>query len=148
LSNDMSNCALCKKDEPEGSGVSSTTEDTGPESARPLAKAETSFGQFEICETCYEQGLPVYFTQSDLAEIHYQFGLEYLHRDRSVESVDSLSRALQINESPDILAALGHAESKRGDQETAIAHYQRALEIDPSHATAKESLKSVMTEAA
>jgi tetratricopeptide (TPR) repeat protein len=144
----MSNCALCKKEKPEGAGVSSATEDKGPEAAQPLAKAETSFGQFEICEACYEQGLPVYFTQSDLAEIHYQFGLEYLQQERSVESVDSLSRALQINESADILAALGHAESKRGDQETAISHYQRALEIDPSHATAKESLKGMMTEAA
>ena|SRR5213594_4190215 len=142
----MSKCTLCKTESPE-----KPTEPyalAAAKVAEPLAIAETSFGEFEICEACYRLGLPVYFTQSDLAEIHYQFGLEYLQRDQSSESVNALSRALQITESADILTALGHAESKRGDKETAIAHYHRALEIDPSNLAAKENLKNVMTEAA
>ncbi|SRR5258705_11998608 len=143
----MSDCTLCKKQPGEGKTGASRLSD-GQAADKLWAVAETSLGQFKICEACYEQGLPVFFTQSDLAEIHYQFGLGYLERDQSVESIDALSQALRISESADILAALGDAESKRGDHASAIAHYQRALEIDPSNATAKENLKSLQSQAA
>jgi tetratricopeptide (TPR) repeat protein len=147
----MSDCALCKKHSSEGPAEPSRSEDgqtAGGLGGKLWAVAETSLGQFEICEACYEQGLPVFFTQSDLAEIHYQFGLEYLERDQSAESIDALSQALRINESADTLAALGNAESRRGDQASAIAHYQRALELDPSNPTAKENLKGLQSQAA
>jgi tetratricopeptide (TPR) repeat protein len=105
-------------------------------------------GDFEICEPCYRQGLPVFFSQADLAEIHFRFGLEYCELGRWSDSVEALSRALQIAESADTLVALGLAEEKQGNRETAVSHYHRALEIDPAHPGARESLQKVDTQAA
>src|SRR5688500_2650144 len=138
----MSQCTLCKTEMPDRQA------ETGSEIVHAGATAGTSLGDFEICEPCYRQGLPVFFTQADLAEIHLRFGLEYCELARWSDSVEALSRAMQINESADILVALGFAEEKQGNRESALSHYQRALEIEPAHSAARESLQKLDSQAA
>jgi Tfp pilus assembly protein PilF len=112
------------------------------------ATVETSLGEIEICEQCHQQGLPSFFTPQDAAAIHYQFGLEYLHRRDFVRSIDALEQALLITEKADIFAALAHAESELGRRERAIAHYRRALEIDPSHFVSRHNLQRLSNSSA
>ena len=143
----MTTCTLCKTQIPE----------TAPEqwatpkgevievarSAVPFAVVDTSVGEFEICEPCYQRGLPVFFSPQDVAEIHYQFGLEYRDRRQFDRSVESLTQARRISETADIVAALAHAEDERGRREVAITHYRRALEIDPSHFMSQQNLERI-----
>lgn len=117
-------------------------------SATPSALAETSVGEFEICEACYHRGLPSFFTPQDVAEIHYSFGLEYSHCGQFARSVESLTQARHISETADIVAALAHAEGALGHRDVAIAHYRRALEIDPSHFMSRHNLQRIYKGAA
>lgn len=110
-------------------------------SAAPCAVAETSLGEFEICEVCYRRGLPSFFTPEDLAEIHYQFGLEYYHSKRYACSAESLARARNLTETADIVAACACLEQALGHRDVAIAHYRRALEIDPRHFISHHNLR-------
>lgn len=141
----MECCSLCKIPIPENEPDSWFTDDgeclNVRKSAIPTALAETSLGEIYICETCYQKGLPVFFTSDDLAQIHYQFGLEYHVSGNNQRSIESLSMACQIAESAEILAALALAESEIGHIEAARALYLRALEIDPQHFMSIENLK-------
>ena len=148
----MSNCTLCKTQIPEATPESWTTP-TGEvlqvaRSATPSAVAETSVGEFEICEACYRRGLPSFFTSQDVAKIHYQFGLEYSHCGQFARTVESLTKARHISETADIVAALAHAEDGLGHRDVAIAHYRRALEIDPSHFMSRQNLQRIYEGAA
>jgi len=148
----MSICTLCKAripDSPPEAWVASDGQVVHvARSAAVSALAETSIGEFEICGSCYRRGLPSFFTPQDLAEIHYQFGLEYSHREELDRSVESLSQARLLSETADIVAALAHVESKRGHREIAIAHYHRSLEIDPSHFMSRQNLQRIYESAA
>lgn len=141
----MNLCTLCKTPIPDAfSERWSTTDGKAVEvlrSAIPSAVVESSVGEFEICEPCYQRQLPSFFTPGDVAEIHYQFGLEYFERGLFARSIESLTLAGQISETADILAALARAEDALGHQERAVALYCRALEIDPSHFMSRENLK-------
>ncbi len=142
----MSLCTLCKKQLPESSEAWTAPDGQVVHVARsevPSAMDDTSVGEFEICEACYQRGLPAYFTPEDVAEIHYQFGLEYCGREQFSRSIESLTRARRIAETADVMAALGHAEGQLGNREIAIAHYRRALEIDPSHFMASQNLRNL-----
>lgn len=103
--------------------------------------AETSLGEFEICEDCYRRGLPSFFTPEDLAEIHYQFGLEYYHSKRYACCAESLAQARNLKETADIVATLASLEEALGHRDLAIAHYRRALEIDPRHFMSQHNLR-------
>ena len=148
----MSNCTLCKTHLPDAVPESWTTPRGEvvqvAQTAKPSAIADTSVGEFEICESCYRRGLPAFFTPQDLAEIHYQFGLEYTHRGQFDCGAESLTQARRISETADIVAALAHTEDKLGHRELAIAHYRRALEIDPSHFMSRQNLKRLHESAA
>jgi tetratricopeptide (TPR) repeat protein len=148
----MSNCTLCKAQIPETAPESWTTPKGErvevARSAVPSAVANTSVGEFEICESCYRRGLPSFFTPQDVAEIHYQFGLEYRDRAQLAQSIESLTQARRISETADIMAALAHAEDERGHRELAIAHYRRALEIDPTHSMSRQNLQKLYEGAA
>jgi tetratricopeptide (TPR) repeat protein len=143
----MSICTLCKAILPAGSTETWKTEDgEAIEVARGLlvsAIIDTSLGEFEICEPCYSRKLPSFFTPQDIAEIHYQFGLEYRDRAKFTQSIESLRRALCILETADILAALAFAEDKAGHQQLAIGYYRRALQIEPLHFMAQQNLRLI-----
>lgn len=148
----MSNCTLCKTHIPAARLEAWTTE-TGEvvqvtRSTTPSAVAETSAGEFEICEDCYHRNLPPFFTPQDVSETHYQFGLEYFHDGEFSRSVKSLTHALMISETADVLAALALAEDELGLRDAAIAHFRRALEIDPSHLISLHNLKRLRDDAA
>jgi tetratricopeptide (TPR) repeat protein len=148
----MSICTLCKTQIPETEGESWTTPKGEvikvARNTLAAAVAETSLGEFEICESCYLRGLPAFFTPQDAAEIHYQFGLEYRDHGQLEQSVESLTQARRISETADIVAALAHTEDKRGHRELAITLYQRALEIDPTHFMSQQNLQRLNENAA
>lgn len=114
-----------------------------PRSALPCILVETSLGEFDICEACYLGGLPEFFLPEDVAEVHYQFGLDYTQRQQYVLGVEALRRARQILESADILASLGYAEDLSGNREVARGQYRRALEIEPGHFIAGMNLRQL-----
>jgi tetratricopeptide (TPR) repeat protein len=144
----MSICTLCKTELPEAAPESWKTP-TGDvvqlaRSVVPSTVVDTSVGEFEICESCYQRGLPAFFTPLDVAEIHYQFGLEYRDRRQVAHSFESLTQARRLSETADIVAAIAHAEDERGHRELAIAHYRRALEIDPTHFMSRQNLQRIL----
>ncbi|MCI0747908.1 MAG: hypothetical protein L0Y58_21080 [Verrucomicrobia subdivision 3 bacterium] len=144
----MSLCTLCKTQLP----LSSPEQWTAPDgevvdvdrTAVPSAVVETSLREFEICEFCYQRTLPGFFTRQDLAEIHYQFGLEYRDRGQHARNIASLTQALQLCETADIFAALAYAENRLGHRDAAIAYYRRALQIDPVHFMSRENLQKLL----
>jgi tetratricopeptide (TPR) repeat protein len=148
----MSICTLCKTQIPEAALETWKTPSGDAvqvaRSVTPSAVAETSVGEFEICEACYRRGLPPFFTPQDLAMIHYEFGLEYSHCGQFARSVESLTQARRISETADVVAALAHAEDALGHRGLAIAHYRRALEIDPSHFMSRQNLQRLYEGAA
>jgi tetratricopeptide (TPR) repeat protein len=141
----MGICTLCKTQIPDSSPEAWTAPDGQTvrvaRTAVPTAVIETSVGEFEICEACFVGGLPPFFTREDLANVHYQFGLEYRDRRQHTRSVESLTEARRLSETADIVAALAQAESHLGHRELAITHYRRALEIDPSHFMSRQNLQ-------
>ena len=143
----MSDCTICKKDVPDSASEAWTTPDGNvvhvARTADACALVNTSLGEFVICESCYRRGLPPFFTREDAAEIHYEFGLEYRDRRQFDLSVQSLTQACAISETADNVAALAYSENELGNRELAIAHYRRALEIDPSHFMSRENLRNM-----
>jgi tetratricopeptide (TPR) repeat protein len=148
----MSICTLCNAQIPDAPPEEWVAPDGQAvhvvRTAVPSVVIETSVGEFEICEACYQRSLPPFFTPQDLAEIHYQFGLEYRDRGQFTRSVESLTHARGLSETADIVAALAHAESELGHREIAIGHYRRALEIDPSHFMSRQNLQRLYDTAA
>lgn len=143
-----SNCTLCKTQLRDATTETWTTPNGEAlqvaQSATLSAVAETSVGEFEICEACYRRGLPERFTPQDMAEIHYQFGLGYSHSGQFGRSAESLKQARHISETADIVAALARAEDALGHRDMAIVHYRRALEIDPSHFMSLQNLQRIL----
>lgn len=143
----MESCSLCKKPIPEADSDAWLTEDgahiDATKSAMPTALAETTLGEVVICEDCYRGRLPTYFTKEDLAQIHYQFGLEYHMLHDYEHSKKSLTRSLELVESADVLAALASTESASGHIEAARTLYLRALKIQPAHFMSTENLKNL-----
>ena len=113
----------------------------------PSAYVKTSVGEFEICEACYVGGLPTFFSANDLAEIHFQFGLDYNERGNYARARESIARARQTSETANILAALANAEDSLGHRDSAIAHYERALELEPEHFISRANLTKLRSEA-
>ena len=143
----MDSCSICKADIPESS-LETWENDDGLAvhvglTQYPSAIAETSIGEVEICEACYLLGLPKFFTSDDQAEIHFQFGVEYSHRENYDSSVRSLTEALSLSETADIYAHLGYSLGYLGDNEAAVAHYEKAPQIDPTHFMSTENLKNI-----
>lgn len=135
-------CTFCQGRSPQSILESSDSQqfEITP-SASPVACAETSRGEVWICEACYQHALPIHLCQPDLAEIHHQFGLEYLARNRFRCGVASLTQARQLAESADIVASLAYAESALGHREAAVALYHHALKLNPSHHMSRENLR-------
>lgn len=68
-----------------------------------------------FCEECYKMvDLGIRYTL-DMAEVHFQFGLEYRDMGRFPESLDSLRKALDIKRTADILAEIASVYGKMGD---------------------------------
>ena len=47
---------------------------------------------------------------------------------------------------PDVLNKIGYALTRMGKFDEAIAHFNQALKIDPTHATVKKNLAAVLAE--
>jgi tetratricopeptide (TPR) repeat protein len=146
---DGENCSFCKKHLP--SDISSkwisqdgVTLNVGGCSL-PYVIAVTTLGELSVCEECYTS-LPDYLTQEDLAEIHYQFGLEYRDRGNHQRSLDSCKRSIALTRTPKVLSAIGDAHRCLGNRNEAIDAYRKALELDPSESMAKNNLARLMSD--
>jgi tetratricopeptide (TPR) repeat protein len=106
--------------------------------------SDTSKGEVYICEECYKKSDFKDLTSDDIAEIHYQFGLEYLASKQFSESVDALHQSLRLKVSPDTLASIARSYDELGATKLAIEFYQQALAIDPKHFMSRENLKLVL----
>jgi len=104
--------------------------------------AETSKGEVCLCEECYKKESLDDFNADDLAEIHYQFGLEYRESGCSSKSVDALHRALKFRKTADMLAAIALSYGDIGDHKLECEFYRQALVLDPRHFAASENLKN------
>lgn len=141
----MDHCSLCRTELLPGSSELWTTEDgvsvDMANTAQPSASADTSLGPLDICEECYLHSLPAGLTEPDLAEIHFQFGLDYRDRGQLDLSIGALERAVQLNRGADALAELAAVYERKGLRQMAVQTYRRALDIDPQHFIATENLK-------
>ena len=142
----MNKCSLCKKsfgEENNSTWVNQNGDELKiSETVEPTISADTSIGELSICEPCYHS-LPSYFTQRDLYEIHYQFGLVFNEREQYELGVQALKRAISINTTANSLAALGYAQHYLGLTTEAISTYKKALEIEPENEIAKSNLKNI-----
>ena len=143
----MDHCSICNSSLPEGEPeVWRTTEGDEIKISKhtfPSVVAETSLGEFTICEACYLKCLPTYFTPSDIASIHYEFGIEYGNAGDHERQIESLRKAQNIEETADILAMLAVAENACGRREKARLLYRKALLLEPEHFMARENLKNL-----
>lgn len=143
-------CALCgREDVTDDNSITRWTTEDGysvdiSASLYVFALAETSLGRIYICEHCYSDYHFREFTKQDMAEIHYQFGLEYGMIDDYKKSLYSLLKSMEIkNDCPKILASVGYCYNKLGDKEKSREYYFKALSIDPNNFMANENLKQL-----
>jgi tetratricopeptide (TPR) repeat protein len=104
--------------------------------------AKTSRGEICICEECYKNGIFGDLNCDDIAEIHYQFGLEYRETGRASDSVDALHRGLQLKQTADMLVAIAISYNEMKESNLEHEFYRQALALDPSHLVARENLKN------
>jgi tetratricopeptide (TPR) repeat protein len=141
-------CALCgREDLPDNENVTRWTTEEGyfvdiPASVHVFALAGTSLGRLFICEHCYSNYHFHEFTKKDMAEVHYQFGLEYCNIDDYDKSLCSLLKSLDIDyNNPDVLSSVGYCYKNLGNKEKSKEFYRKALLIDPDHFMASENIK-------
>ena len=117
-----------------------------PKSESLYIFASTSRGEICLCEKCYKKGIFGDLNQHELAEVHYQFGLEYREVGRMSDSVDALHRGLRCKQTSDMLAAIAISYGELGEHTLEQEFYRQALALDPSHFVASENLKNATGE--
>lgn len=97
--------------------------------------------QIWICERCYPHAVSNRFHGSDLAEVHYLFGLEYQEKKVRRLAKTCFRRALAIVRKADYLAALGTLADTRLEK---IRLYREALLLDPQCIVASLNLATLL----
>ncbi len=111
------------------------------EQAYVMIKAEKTGVDICVCEDCYKKNLFNRFSNEEIAEIHYQFGLEYRESGFHNDSIDALHRGLQLKPSADMLAAIALGYGQLGDYKLEHEFYRQALELDQKHEVACRNIK-------
>ena len=112
-----------------------------PTSTEQYIIANTSRGELAVCSDCYKKksGFAA-LTSGDMAEIHYEFGLEFLGKEMIEEAKRSLDQALEFSDEARIFAALGSCFEKSSRIDQAKVYWKRALTLDPNCAEARLNL--------
>ena len=101
--------------------------------------------EVEICEKCYLDGsLKGRIQCRDMYEVHYEFGLCFLQRERYEDALQAFKEAMEIGIDSKLLASIGLAYGYLGQHTLAKVSYQRALELDPSNFCAGSNLKLLL----
>jgi len=142
---DEEKCDLCGKAD-EGVPEVWTTEDGEPvviqNSVEASAVACTSRGELQICLECYTNRMGFEsFTPGDLAAIHFQFGLEFLHRGEINRAKHCFEQSLEFKENSGAIAGIGCCYEEEGDAATAKMLWRKALDLDPECLTAQLNLQ-------
>jgi len=104
---------------------------------------KTSFWDGDYKEAARLFAMAIYFDGSKPAP-HYFYGRALLMIGKYKEAVKALSKADTLDpQNPDTLAELGHGYLKLGFQLRAKGYFEKALQLKPSLARAKEGLKMV-----
>jgi hypothetical protein len=92
-----------------------------------------------ICESCYKT-LPENLDPDDVFEIHYQFGLKYLHENDPAKSIAAFRKAHAIRVTPDLIGNMALAYARNGSLHTGIALLDQLAESVPAHPIVVRSL--------
>lgn len=93
-----------------------------------LGVCESARMYSRICDQRLDQSKPDLRT----AEDHYNFGVAMINGRRFSEALSHLQKALAMGDGAHVRYALALASGMEGDMPGAVAHLQRALELDPS----------------
>ncbi len=99
-------------------------------------------GLYDDAAAVYREALAV---RPDLATIHYDLGLVFMHRARYGDAIAELQAALKRDpRNAAMLDSLGCAFDKNGDPVGAEAELRRAIRVDPFYLKAKYDLAHVL----
>jgi len=128
-------CDLCRREIQENQQEVWTT-DVGEKFVIPCSdelwiEATTINGDIVICLDCYRNKSLESFSAVELAEIHYEFGLEFFGKGKIQTAKNCFETALAYKVEPRSLAALGNCFEKLDDLGEAKHFWSRALAVDP-----------------
>lgn len=101
----------------------------------PLASGERT-----VCEDCFLSGAVGPLGDAEYSELHYQFGLEYSHKERYEQARACFEKAVQRSRSPDHLVGLSLAHENLNDAERALECLEEARRIEPDNRALLRSL--------
>jgi tetratricopeptide (TPR) repeat protein len=144
-------CSVCGKEFPLDREEVWTTEKNEALavelSSEPYAIVETTLGELQICEKCYESRRNFgFFTPADQREVHIEFAIEYISVKLWGKAIACCRHALELGPDSRIFFNLGLAYTGAGLRDDAIKSYERAVELDPEDAYAKSNLKLLRDE--
>lgn len=89
-----------------------------------------------------ERGL---LADAGLAQLHKNSGDLHYQAGAYDEALEAYQRAVRANNAlgPDVYAKLGNLRYRRQEIDEAVAHWERALALDPSHSGVRDSLNGV-----
>jgi tetratricopeptide (TPR) repeat protein len=93
-----------------------------------LAVCESARMYARMCEQRMDLAKPDLKT----AEDHYNYGVAMINGRRFSDALLHLQKALQLSDAAHVRYALALASGLEGDMPGAVAHLQRAVEMDPS----------------
>jgi hypothetical protein len=92
------------------------------------ALLETSSGKYYICWSCYPERVVNHFSGKELAELHYQFGLDLNQRGDKSNTMICFQRSLEIERRAEVLASLAVCVTDRNESDKLN---REALSLDP-----------------
>ena len=112
-----------------------------------LGGIQAEMSKFEEAKASFQAGLS---SGGDVMRFRYQLGrLSALSGMDAEEGIEHLKAYLQTSPAPgsptwaDALWRLGNIYEKTGNKDAAVQAYQKALELNPDHKNAKDSLKAL-----
>jgi len=104
-------------------------------------------GFVHYCERRYDQAIEQYHKTLELdarfAWAHYMLGLANLEKRKSQEAITALERARHLDDSPVILAGLGHALARSGERAKAIEVLDQLQELSKERPVAAYDVATV-----
>jgi len=106
--------------------------------AKPLFNRAGEGPQLAVCESARmyaricEQRLDLAQPELQTAEDHYTYAVAMINGQRFSEALIHLHKALAMGDAAHVRYALALARGMDGDMPGAVAHLQRAVELDPS----------------